>query len=108
VTGAGVIQVMTTTDSREAADRIVGRLLESRLAACVQVIGPIASRYWWQGKIEQAEEWLCLAKTRSELYVAVEKAILKDHPYSNPEVVAVPVVMGSSTYLDWLMAETSA
>lgn len=100
------IQVMTAVDSREAAENISQRLLEARLAACVQIIGPVSSRYWWQGKIEQAEEWLCLAKTRAGLYAQVEAAIQAAHPYENPEVLAVPVSAGSAAYLEWLSAQT--
>ena len=102
-----VIQIMTAVDSRDAADRLAERLLEARLAACVQIIGPVSSRYWWNGGIERAEEWLCLFKTHRELYSAAEKAILDAHPYENPEVLAIPVSDGSAKYIDWLMAETS-
>jgi periplasmic divalent cation tolerance protein len=65
---AAIIEVHTTIDSREAAQKIAEAIVSKRLAACVQVSGPITSTYWWQGKIEQAEEWLCTAKTRKELY----------------------------------------
>ena len=59
------IQVFTTTGSEQEAERIAAALVERRLAACVQVIGPIASRYRWQGEVEAAREWLCLAKTEA-------------------------------------------
>src|SRR6185503_15291275 len=62
------IQVITTTDTRPRADEIARALVERRLAACVQVVGPVASTFHWQGKIDTAEEWLCLAKTRAGLY----------------------------------------
>lgn len=101
------VQVMTAVDSREAADRIARGLLEARLAACVQVIGPVRSRYWWKGAIEQAEEWVCLVKTRHGLYAEVERAIIAAHPYETPEVLAIPVIEGSATYLGWLAAETA-
>jgi periplasmic divalent cation tolerance protein len=101
------VQVMTAVDSREAADRIARELLEARLAACVQVLGPVQSRYWWNGRIEEAEEWLCLAKTRLGLYPDVERAIIAAHPYETPEVLAIPVLDGSAAYLDWLTAETA-
>ena len=59
----GYIQVMTTVNNQADADTIAGAAVSERLAACVQVIGPISSTYWWQGSLESADEWLCLIKT---------------------------------------------
>ena len=101
------IQVVTTTARREEAQRIARELVEARLAACVQIVGPIASTYRWQGKVENDEEWQCWVKTRSELYAQVEEAIRRIHPYEVPEIIAVPVVAGSANYLAWLDAQTS-
>lgn len=102
------IQITTTVDSREAAARIAGTLVERRLAACVQVLGPVTSTYWWEGKVESAEEWLCLIKTRSDAYEAVEAAIRTDHPYDVPEILATPIIAGHSHYIDWLLREVSS
>jgi periplasmic divalent cation tolerance protein len=99
------IQVLTTTASREDAERIARLLIEERLAACVQVVGPITSTYRWQGEIETSQEWLCLAKSRRELYDAIEKAIRGVHSYQVPEILAVPIVAGSAHYLAWLDGE---
>jgi periplasmic divalent cation tolerance protein len=99
------IQVLTTASSREEAERIARTIVEDRLAACVQVIGPISSTYRWQGAIETAQEWLCVAKTRRELYDQIEKAIRRLHSYQVPEILAVPVVAGSADYLAWLDQE---
>jgi len=99
------IQVLTATASRDDAQRIATALVEQRLAACVQVIGPIASTYWWQGRVEQAEEWLCLIKSRRALYAELEQAIRARHPYETPEIMAVPVVAASQPYLHWLSQE---
>lgn len=96
------IQIVTTTERREDADQIAQTLVERRLAACVQVAGPITSTYRWLGKIETAEEWQCWAKTRRELYGKVEQAILEIHPYEVPEIVAMPIAEGSRAYLAWL------
>jgi len=101
------IQVLTTTARREEAERIARELVELRLAACVQIAGPITSIYHWQGKIETGEEWQCLAKTRSDLFARVEEAIRRIHPYEVPEILAIPVVAGSASYLTWLDAETT-
>ncbi len=96
------IQVMTMASSEEEAERIAAELLDGRLAACVQVGGPILSRYRWQGKLEQAREWQCLAKTEARLYDEVEAAIRENHSYDEPEVIAMPIVAGSAGYLAWV------
>lgn len=102
---ADYIQVITTTEPREDADRIARTLVEKRLAACVQVIGPIQSTYRWQGKIENAQEWQCWAKSRSDLYDEIERAIREIHAYEVPEILATAVLAGSADYLAWLDAE---
>jgi periplasmic divalent cation tolerance protein len=99
---AEYLQVLTTTGSEEEAERISSALLERRLAACVQVLGPISSRYRWRGEIEQAREWLCLAKTEASRYPELEAAIRELHSYDEPEIVATPIVAGSAGYLDWI------
>ena len=93
--------------SSEEASRIADALLDARLAACVQVIGPVESRYWWQGARESATEWLCLAKSRTDLLDRVVAAVRSVHSYETPEVVAVPIVGGDPAYLAWLAAEAS-
>lgn len=98
------IQVLTTAGSEAEADRIGAALLDARLAACVQVLGPIASRYRWKGEVETAQEWLCLAKTEAARYADVEAAIRAAHSYEEPEIVATPIVAGNSGYLDWISA----
>ncbi len=99
------IQVSTTVERREDGERIAKALIEARLAACVQIVGPILSTYWWQGAIEKGEEWLLLIKTESGLYPRVEEVIHELHPYDLPEVIAVPLVIGSRDYLDWMRDE---
>jgi periplasmic divalent cation tolerance protein len=100
-----VIQVVTTTDRKEDAERIARTLVESRLAACVQLIGPVLSTYRWKGRVETAEEWQCWAKTEEGFYEEVEKAIRAIHPYELPEIVAIPVLRGNAEYLAWLRGE---
>lgn len=101
-----LIQVSTTTEKREDAEKIARALVERRLAACVQIVGPIDTTYWWKGKIERNPEWLCLIKSRKALYAELEKAIKEMHPYETPEIIAVPIVAGSNEYLDWIGEET--
>ena len=99
------IQISTTTETKEQAQKIAQYLVETRLAACVQITGPITSIYRWKGKVENTKEWLCLIKTQDDLYDKVEAAIKKLHPYETPEIIAVPIVKGSKEYLRWLDKE---
>lgn len=99
------LQVVTTTETKADAQRIATTLIERRLAACVQVSGPITSTFRWEGKVQSADEWLCIVKTRRDVYEAVEAAIREAHPYQVPEILATPVAAGSRSYLDWLDAE---
>ncbi len=99
------IQVATTVATEEDAGAIAGLLVEKRLAACVQVLGPMTSHYRWQGKIETSGEYLCLAKSRAALYPEIEAAIKAAHSYEVPEIIALPVIAGSKEYLAWLGAE---
>src|SRR5450759_550153 len=99
------IQVMTTTETRQQAHAIAQFLVESKLAACVQITGPITSIYRWNGKVENTQEWLCLIKTREDFYDKVEAAIKSLHSYETPEIIAVPIVKGSKEYLNWLDSE---
>lgn len=99
------IQVFTTTGNREDAERMARTVVEQRLAGCAQILGPTRSVYWWKGTLEQSEEWLCIFKSRVDLYIELEAAIRKAHPYEVPEIVAVPVSSGSEEYLRWLDGE---
>jgi periplasmic divalent cation tolerance protein len=100
------IQVLTTTESRDVAETIGRALVDERLAACVQIVGPVTSIYRWQGKINTAQEWQCWAKTRRELYDRIEETIRRLHPYQLPEILAIAVTAGSADYLAWLAEET--
>lgn len=99
------LQVTTTTETKEQAQTIAQHLVETKLAVCVQITGPITSIYRWKGKVENAQEWLCLIKTQNDLYNKVEAAIKKLHPYETPEIIAVPIINGSKEYLSWLHNE---
>jgi len=103
---ADFIQVFMTTDKREDAENISRAVVEKRLAACAQLLGPIRSTYWWEDKVEASDEWLCIMKSRSDLFEKLEKAIRDMHPYDVPEIVALPIVAGNRAYLEWLNKET--
>jgi periplasmic divalent cation tolerance protein len=102
---ASYIEVLTTTESRADAERIARALVESRLAACVQVRGPIQSTYRWKGEVVSAEEWQCVAKTRRDFYARIEQAIAELHPYEVPEILAVEIASLSRPYAEWLDGE---
>jgi periplasmic divalent cation tolerance protein len=100
-----LLQVCTTLPGREQADEMARQLVESRLAACVQVLGPIESTYRWQGNIERSQEWLLIIKTTSTAYAALEEQIRKLHSYEVPEILAVPIVAGNAAYQNWVRQE---
>jgi periplasmic divalent cation tolerance protein len=100
------LQVQTTTDSRAEAMELGRSAVQARLAACSQVAGPIASTYWWEGGVERAEEWLVLLKLPASRFSELAAFIAERHSYDEPEIVAIPIVAGSATYLTWLTEET--
>ena len=101
------LMAMTTTDVRSDAERLARDLVERRLAACVQVLGPISSTYRWRGAIETADEWLCLIKTTAARFDALAAHIEANHGYETPELTAVSVDHGSTAYLAWVSSATA-
>ena len=99
------IQVITTTGCKEDAEKIAAALVEARLAACVQISGPITSTYRWKGAVETAEEWQCVVKTRRDLYDRIDETIRRLHPYEVPEILAIAIVTANQSYLEWLEGE---
>jgi periplasmic divalent cation tolerance protein len=100
------LQVQTTTDSRAEAMELGRAAVEARLAACAQVAGPVASTYWWEGGIERAEEWLVLLKLPAARLGELTAFLTERHSYDEPEIVALPIVAGSPSFLSWLREET--
>lgn len=97
--------VMTTCESAEEARKLARRLVEKRLAACVQMLD-IQSVYLWQGKVSEDPEVLLLIKTSSGAYAALETFIGENHPYDVPELVRLPVDGGLPAYLSWIREST--
>lgn len=97
--------IMTTVDSEELAATLATRLVEQRLAACVQQVN-IASRYWWNGEVRRDDEILLLVKTSANAAAAAMKAIEDNHSYDVPEIIALPITDGLPAYLDWIGAST--
>ena len=99
-----MICVVTTLEKRTDAEKLAARLVEQKLAACVQ-ISSCASVYSWKGQIVQEEEFKLTVKTARELYDRVESCIVSEHPYEIPELIAFTVDFCSSNYKNWLMNE---
>src|SRR4051794_3384427 len=100
-----LLQVVTTVADKTEAERLAASVLEKRLAACVQIIGPIDSHYWWNGRLEKATEYSVLMKTHVKMYAKLEKLLLEEHPYDEPEVIATIAEHVSPGYLQWLKDE---
>ncbi len=98
--------VLTNVPDVETAQAIALDLVGKRLAACVNVLPPGRSFYWWEGKVTEGHESLLLIKTRADLFVDLEKGLKAIHPYSVPEIIALPIERGLSAYLEWLEKET--
>ncbi len=94
--------VLTTTSTTDEAESLANGLVESRMAACVQILPKMTSVYTWEGKVARENEHLLLIKTLPEKYEAVEKYIVKHHGYSTPEIVAIDAEKVSAGYLKWL------
>jgi periplasmic divalent cation tolerance protein len=103
---ADFMQVVTTVDSEEAAAQLARGITGARLAACVQIVGPIKSVYWWQGELEEAREWQLIIKTTTARIAELEDYIKENHSYDTPEITATVISGGSYEYLDWITAET--
>jgi periplasmic divalent cation tolerance protein len=96
------IVVLTTCDSEKHAAQLARHLVELRVAACVNILPKARSIYRWKENVEDASEWFLLIKSRRSLFAALRAEIEKLHTYAVPEVIALPVVDGSDTYLGWL------
>jgi len=100
------IQIQTTVERSEDAHRIAALVVADRLAACVQIEGPISSTYRWEGAVQTTMEWRCTIKTRLALFDQLETALRAIHPYALPEIIAIPLLTGSPDYLKWIDDET--
>ncbi len=102
MTPAEAIVVLVTTPSADEGERIGRAVVNERLAACVNVVGPIRSVYRWKGAVEDAQEWLLVIKARAADLDALETRVRALHSYDVPEVLALPVYGGAAAYLAWL------
>ncbi|NUS71864.1 MAG: divalent-cation tolerance protein CutA [Corynebacteriales bacterium] len=98
---------LTTTDSLDAANKLASSIVAARLAACVQVVGPIRSFYCWEGRVNNNEEYQLWAKTSEAKYAELETHILAEHSYDVPEIIRLPITGGSEAYLSWIDSEVA-
>jgi periplasmic divalent cation tolerance protein len=103
---ADFVIVLITVPDEQVASRIAHALVSEKLAACVNVLPGVRSVYFWEGEICNEGELLCLVKTRRELFPGVRERVLDLHPYQLPEIIALPLALGSDLYLAWLRDST--
>lgn len=104
---ADFLQVSTATPTRDQAVDLAKAAVTARLAAGAQIIGPVTSTFWHNGEFGTGEEWQLLLKTTAARYPELEALLLRQHPWENPEVAAVPIVAGAKGCLDWIAANTT-
>ena len=100
------IVVFITVDSPETTQKITDKLLTERKAACVNIVPKVESHYWWQGKIESANELLLIVKTRAALLDELIVLVKQNHSYTVPEIIALPIIGGNEDYLKWVDGAT--
>ncbi|MGH3977956.1 MAG: divalent-cation tolerance protein CutA [Pseudonocardiaceae bacterium] len=98
--------VASTTDSADAARALAAGVIEARLGACAQIVGPITSVYRWEGEVQTEQEWRVEIKTTADRVAALTEHIKANHSYDVPEIIAIPITGGSAKYLSWLVDET--
>ena len=96
------VVVIITTPNKEEALKIVRILLKERLIACANIVGPVSSLFWWQGKVDEENEFLVFMKSHKSLFERLSERVTEIHSYDVPEIVALPIIEGSPPYLDWL------
>lgn len=96
------VVVLGTAPDEKTGRRIAGVLVESKLAACVNVVSGVRSVFWWEGKLQDADEVLLICKTDEKRLSDLSEALQEQHPYDCPEVLALPVTGGSKKYLGWI------
>ena len=96
------ITIFCTTPDLNTAQKISEELVHNRLAACCNILPGIKSIYHWENKVQQDEELLIIIKSRSDIFSEVERKIKEIHPYSVPEIIALPLINGNIEYLNWM------
>ena len=98
-----IVILITTKDTKEA-EKISRALVKQKLIACANIVKGIKSFFWWEGKVERANEVLLILKTKQSFFKKIVKTVKALHSYSVPEVIALPIVRGHKDYLRWIDA----
>ncbi|MGH3922278.1 MAG: divalent-cation tolerance protein CutA [Pseudonocardiaceae bacterium] len=98
--------VTSTTDNAAAARALAAGVIEAKLGACAQIVGPITSVYRWEGEVQTEQEWRVEIKTAADRVAALTEHIKANHSYDVPEIIATPITGGNAEYLSWLVDET--
>lgn len=99
--------VYITAPNHETAVQLARSIVEERLAACANIINGVTSVYWWDQQLQQDDEVVLIAKTRSEYFEPLKQRVLQLHPYDCPAIVAWPIDQGHADYLQWIVTETA-
>jgi periplasmic divalent cation tolerance protein len=99
-----VVVLLTAANEDEGA-KLAKLLVEARLAACVSLVPQARSFFWWEGKIDEQRETVMIAKTQRHVLPQLIETVQKNHSYSVPEIIALPIIGGAANYLHWLAAE---
>jgi periplasmic divalent cation tolerance protein len=100
------IVVFVTAKDKIEAEKISQKLIQEKLAACVNIVEGVRSLFWWEGKVDQANEILLVIKTQKTLFKKLEKAVKSAHSYTVPEIIALPIIAGNADYLKWIKDST--
>jgi periplasmic divalent cation tolerance protein len=103
----GKIVIFVTTSSEKEAHKIADLLLKKRKAACVNIVPKVDSSFWWQGKLDSAQESLLIIKTKASLLPEIVELVKAAHSYEVPEIIALPIIGGNEDYLKWIDDEVS-
>ncbi len=104
----GYCVVYVTAPGEKEAMEIAGHCVSEKLAACANLLNPVRSLYWWDGKVQDDQEVLIMMKTRLELFDKLQAAVTEKHPYDVPEIIAIPIAGGNKPYLDWIDENTGS
>lgn len=96
------IVILITTKDKSEAKAISDKLLQSKLIACANIVEGVNSVFWWQGKIDAAQEVLLVLKSRRDHFDEIIKTVKSIHSYETPEIIALPIVAGNPDYMKWI------
>jgi len=103
---SGLAAAFITAPSADAAEKLARGVLEKKLAACVSMVSGVRSLFWWEGKLDRADEVMLICKTRMELADELSAYVCENHDYEVPEVIVLPIIGGNPEYLKWVKDST--